>query len=167
MKEIRRLDKSNQQDFINFNRIIRENLVNPKWFMPFSEENMIHTFDDGNTLVVYGVFVDGVLAAISLFDTNYQEFKELSLACNLSPDKKGAELGGSMVLPQYRGQNLMLDVNTKLISVAKEMGIDYFVATVHPDNIASNRSVQKLGMQLKTTITRTGGYLRNVYLMEL
>ena len=166
MKEVRRLTKNNQQDFINFNRIIRENLANPKWFMPFSEENMTHTFDEGNTLVVYGVFVDGVLAAISLFDTNYEEFKELSLAVNVSPKKKGAELGGSMVLPEYRGQNLMLDVNNALLNVAKEMGIDYFVATVHPDNIASNRSVQKMGMQLKTTITRTGGYERNVYLLE-
>jgi RimJ/RimL family protein N-acetyltransferase len=166
VKEVKRLDKSNQQDFINFNRIIRQNLANPKWFMPFSEENMTHTFDEGNTLVVYGVFVDGVLAAISLFDHNYYEFKELSIAVGVSPDKKGAELGGSMVLPEFRGQNLMLDINTKLISVAKEMGIDYFVATVHPDNIASNRSVQKMGMQLKTTITRTGGYERNVYVLE-
>ena len=61
MKEIRRLDKSNQQDFIDFNRIIRQNIQNPSWFMPFSEENMTHTFDEGNTLVVYGVFVDECL----------------------------------------------------------------------------------------------------------
>ena len=166
MKEIRRLDKSNQSDFVNFNRIIRNNLQNPLWFMPFSEENMKHTFDEGNTLVVYGAFVDNVLGAISLFDTNQEEFKELSLIAGVSPDKKGAELGGSMVLPDFRGQNLMLDVNNKLIEVAKEMGIQYFVATAHPDNVASNRSLQKLGMQLKTTITRTGGYLRNVYLLE-
>ena len=166
MKEVKRLGKEHQQDFINFNRIIRQNLANPKWFMPFSEENMTHTFDEGNTLVVYGVFVDGVLAAISLFDTNFEEFKELSLAVGIDLNKKGAELGGSMVLPQYRGQNLMLDINNKLVEVAKEMGIDYFVATVHPDNVASNRSVQKMGMQLKNTITRTGGYERNVYLLE-
>lgn len=166
MKEIKKLNKTNQNDFINFNRIIRNNLQNPAWFMPFSEENMLHTFDEGNTLVVYGAFVDNVLGAISLFDTNVDEFKELSLIAGVSPDKKGAELGGSMVLPDFRGQNLMLDVNNKLIEVAKEMGIEYFVATAHPDNVASNRSLQKLGMQLKTTITRTGGYLRNVYLLE-
>lgn len=166
MKIIKKLDKSNQQDFINFNRIIRSNIQNPSWFMPFSEENMTQTFDEGNTLVVYGAFVDECLACISLFDTNKEEFSELSKAVGVSPNKKGAELGGSMVLPDYRGQNLMLDVNLKLIEVAKSMGIDYFVATVHPDNIASNRSVQKLGMQLKTTITRAGGYLRNVYLLE-
>ena len=166
MKEVRRLDKSNQQDFIEFNRIIRANLSNPEWFMPFSEENMRHTFDKDSTLVVYGAFVDGVLAAISLFDTNEEEFKELSVVANVGLDKKGAELGGSMVLPQYRGQNLMLDINNELVSVAKEMGLNYFVATVHPDNVASNRSVQKMGMEKKAVVTRTGGYLRNVYLLE-
>ena len=166
MKEIKKLNKTNQNDFINFNRIIRNNLQTPAWFMPFSEENMQHTFDEGNTLVVYGAFVDGNLGAISLFDTNFEEFKELSIIAGVSPNKKGAELGGSMVLPDYRGQNLMLDVNLKLIEVAKQMGIEYFVATAHPDNVASNRSLQKLGMQLKTTVTRSGGYLRNVYILE-
>ena len=166
MKEIKRLNKNNQQDFINFNRIIRANLQNPSWFMPFSEENTKHTFDEGNTLVVYGAFIDGELGAISLFDTNFEEFKELAQILGVNPSKKGAELGGSMVLPQFRGQHLMLDVNLKLIEVAKEMGINYFVATAHPDNLASNRSLEKLGMQLKTTVTRAGGYLRNVYLLE-
>ncbi len=167
MKEIKRLDKSNQQDFINFNKIIRENLTNKEWFIPFSEENLKNTFSEDSSLVVYGAFIDGVLACISLYDTNFDEFSELTKASNISFSLKGAELGGSMVLPDYRGQNLMYDVNLKLIEVAKENGIEYLVATVHPDNIASNRSVLKLGMQKTATIVRTGGYLRNVYLLEL
>ena len=166
MEEIKRLDQTNQQDFINFNNIIRSNLTNQAWFMPFSEENAKNTFSPQSTLVVYGIFVDGVLAAISLFDTCKEEYFELAKACNVPDDKKGAELGGSMVLPQYRGRNLMLKVNQKLVEVAKEMGFDYFVATVHPDNKASHHSVTKLGMKQITTITRTGGYLRNVYLLE-
>ena len=98
---------------------------------------------------------------------NFDEFRELSVASGISLERKGAELGGSMVLPDYRGQNLMYDVNKKLLEVAKENGIEYLVATVHPENIASNRSVLKLGMQKTATIVRTGGYLRNVYFLEL
>jgi RimJ/RimL family protein N-acetyltransferase len=133
--------------------------------MPFSEENLQNTFAEGSSLVIYGAFIDGTLGAVSLFDTNQEEFKELAKVCGVSTDK-GAELGGSMVLPDFRGQNLMLDINLKLIEVAKRMGLKYFVATVHPDNIASNSSVKKLGMQYVTTITRTGGYLRNVYILK-
>lgn len=168
MIEIKRLDKNNQQDFIEFNRVIADNLQNSKWFIPFSQENLLHTFDEGSSLVVYGAFVDGVLACISLFDMNWAEFEEVALAVGETiKQKKGAELGGCMVLPSFRGKNLMLEVNKALISVAKEMGIEYFVATAHPDNVASNRSLQKLGMEQKKTIIRCGEYLRNVYFLEI
>lgn len=167
MIEIKRLDKSNQQDFIEFNRVIANNLQNPKWFIPFSQENLLHTFDEGSSLVVYGAFVGGVLACISLFDTNWAEFEEVALAIGIDKKRKGAELGGCMVLPSFRGKNLMFEVNKALISVAKEMGIEYFVATAHPDNVASNRSLQKLGMEQKKTIIRCGEYLRNVYFLEI
>lgn len=167
MIEIKRLDKNNQQDFIEFNRVIADNLQNSKWFIPFSQENLLHTFDEGSSLVVYGAFVDGVLACISLFDMNWAEFEEVALAVGVDKKRKGAELGGCMVLPTFRGKNLMFEVNKALISVAKEMGIEYFVATAHPDNVASNRSLQKLGMEQKKTIIRCGEYLRNVYFLEL
>ncbi|MBE7061153.1 MAG: GNAT family N-acetyltransferase [Clostridiales bacterium] len=167
MIEIKRLDKNNQQDFIEFNRVIADNLQNSKWFIPFSQENLLHTFDEGSSLVVYGAFVDGVLACISLFDMNWAEFEEVALAVGVDKKRKGAELGGCMVKPTFRGKNLMFEVNKALISVAKDMGIEYFVATAHPDNVASNRSLQKLGMEQKKTIIRCGEYLRNVYFLEL
>lgn len=165
MKEIKRLTSIDHQDFININKAIRENIANPDWFMPFSEEDLQNTFDSDSTLVIYGAFIDNTLGAVSLFDTDKNEFCELANACGVSADK-GAELGGSMVLPSFRGQNLMYEINAKLIEVAKEMGLEYFVATVHPDNIASNSSVKKLGMKYVTTITRAGGYLRNVYILK-
>lgn len=167
MIEIKRLDKNNQQNFIEFNRVIADNLQNSKWFIPFSQENLLHTFDEGSSLVVYGAFVDGVLACISLFDMNWAEYEEVALAVGVDKQKKGAELGGCMVLPSFRGKNLMLEVNKELKTVAKKMGIEYFVATAHPDNVASNRSLQKLGMEQKKTIIRCGEYLRNVYFLEL
>ena len=166
MKEIKRLDKTHHEAFKRINIETRKTLVNPSWFMPFSEENVEKLFDEGSTLVVYGCFIDGELAGISLFDFNEEEFAEMSKLLGVD-DKKGAELGGSMVLPAFRGQHIMYDINQALIKEAKEMGIDYFVATAHPDNIASNSSLKKLGMEYKTTITRANGYLRNVYLLKL
>ena len=166
MKEIKRLDKTHHEAFKHINIETRKTLVNPSWFMPFSEENVEKLFEEGSTLVVYGCFIDGELAGISLFDFNEEEFAEMSKLLGVD-DKKGAELGGSMVLPAFRGQHIMYDINQALIKEAKEMEIDYFVATAHPDNIASNSSLKKLGMEYKTTITRVNGYLRNVYLLKL
>ena len=166
MKEIKRLDKSHHEAFKRINIETRKTLVNPSWFMPFSEENVEKLFDERSTLVVYGCFIDGELAGVSLFDFNQAEFAELAEKLGVAT-KKGAELGGSMVYPAFRGQNVMYDINQALIKKAKEMNIEYFVATAHPDNIASNSSLKKLGMEYQTTITRGNGYLRNVYLLNL
>ncbi|MBE5733561.1 MAG: GNAT family N-acetyltransferase [Clostridiales bacterium] len=166
MIEIKRLSKEHHQQFKLINAKIRKALVNQKWFMPFSEENINNMFNEGSTLVVFGAFIDGDLGAVSLFDANNDEFAEMAKTVGYC-EKIGAELGGSMVLPEYRGKNLMLEINYALINEARKMGIEYFIATAHPDNVASNNSLKKLGMTYKTTLIRDGGYERNVYILDL
>ena len=61
----------------------------------------------------------------------------------------------------------MREINSVIMSEAKNQGFVYLVATAHPDNIASNTSLSKLGLSYKKTVVRTGGYLRNVYGKEL
>ena len=61
----------------------------------------------------------------------------------------------------------MHKVNSKLIEIAKKKGFEYLVATAHPDNVASNKSLAKLGMECKAQIIRAGKYLRNVYMIKL
>ncbi len=164
MVEIKRLDKSHHKAFKDINAIIMQNLTNSSWFMPFSEENLENAFDEKSSLTIYGAFVDGVLAGVSLIDTNKDEFNELAVKLGVQ-NLNGAELGGSMVLPEYRGKNLMNKINAELIDYAKKVGLDYLVATAHPDNIASNSSLKKLGMENKLKVIRTGGYERNVYVL--
>ena len=61
----------------------------------------------------------------------------------------------------------MYNINVKVVEKAREMGFKRLVATVHPDNVASRTSAEKLGFVKKAVIQRQGKYLRNVYLMEL
>ncbi len=166
MKEIRRLDKAGLAAYKKLNTAVLETLPDAAWFIPFSAETIEGMFDPGSTLTVYGCFMDGALAAVSMLDTDWEEMAEVAEAAGMPKKKKGAELGGSMVLPAYRGQGLMLEINQTLMNAAKEMGIDYLVATAHPDNIASNTSLRKMGMIHKGVINRQGHYMRNVYLLE-
>ncbi len=165
MIEIVPLTKANHEDFIRINRIVRKTLTNSSWFMPFSEENLAKVFDDGSTLTVYGAVEDGKVVALSLFDSDEGEWGEIADALKISG--KIVELGGSMVLPEARGRNLMYEINFALLDRARQDKFDYVVATAHPDNLASNRSLQKLGMECKAKIIRAGKYLRNVYMIKL
>ena len=103
------------------------------------------------------------ISGLILTETFYGEIRDvLGLQ-----GKKIAEVGGSMVLPEYRGQNLMLKINKMLVELAREQGYEHLVATVHPDNVASRTSAETLGFVKKDCIMRKGRFLRNVYQMDL
>ena len=63
--------------------------------------------------------------------------------------------------------NFMLRINEKLLDRAKDLGIEYLVATAHPENVASNKSLGKLGMECKGQFMRYGKYLRNYLVMKI
>ncbi len=167
MKEYRRLNENDIEIFYNINQEIAQYITCKEWFSPFSIDSVKRMLGKESTHVVYGCFVDGELAGVSLFDYDKEQCRWLSTAVNARPQKWGAEVGGSIVLPKFRGQNIMFEINDLLIKEAKKMGVDYFVATAHPDNIASNSSLKKLGLEYKTLITKSNGSLRNVYYMDL
>ena len=54
-----------------------------------------------------------------------------------------------------------------LVKEAKHRGFEYLIATAAPENIASNKSLLKLGMKCVCQINRYGKYLRNCYMMKI
>ena len=76
-----------------------------------------------------------------------------------------AEVGRCMVHPDFRGHNLMCELNKRLCSIARNRGIDTILAVAHPDNVASNSSFRRLGAELKATATVFGSYQRNMYIL--
>ncbi len=167
MKEYRRLNKTDIQAFYNINQEIAKYITCAEWFNPFSMETVSFMLGENSTHVVYGCFVDGELAGVSLFDYDKEQCAWLSKVVGADPAKCGAEVGGSIVLPKFRGQNIMFEINDILIKEAKKMGVDYFVATAHPDNVASNSSLKKLGLQFKALTKNHKNSPRNAYYMDL
>lgn len=166
MIQIRELNSADLPAVRYVTDTVRSALVNETWFIPMSEEIMDAMFSEVSTLTVYGAFNGDTLAAVALIDTDPDEMADLTTAMKL-PGDTGGELGACVVLPEYRGKNLMYLVCEKLVAAAKDMGLSYLVASAHPDNIASNHSLKKLGMEHRTTLTRSGIYLRNAYCLVL
>ena len=161
---IRQLTIQDKQLFNEFNKKILDVITNSEWFIPFSPDDNQVLMPDPDLFL--GQFDGDKLVAISgliLTETFYGEIRDvLGLQ-----GKKIAEVGGSMVLPEYRGQNIMLKLNKMLVQIAKDQGFEYLVATVHPDNVASRTSAETLGFIKKDCILRKGRFLRNVYQMDL
>lgn len=163
--EIIRLTREHHADFLSINQAVLSTLENTAWFIPFSEESLADAFTDKSRLTVYGAIDQGRLVGVSTLDEDEGEWSELTDSLGVSG--RCAEIGGSMVLPEVRGQGLMHRLNTALIEVARQKGIEILLATAHPDNLASNKSLKSIGMEQKATIVRSGKYPRNVYMMRI
>ncbi len=139
-------------------------LENPDFLIPYTEQEAKEVLSDPKQAVL-GLFEGGKLicsgAAERDLDAFDGEWEQMGI------DKaKTVELGESMTLPDYRGNGLMLRVNTLLCNWAKESGYEYAIATAHPNNAASNRSLQKLGMVPYRQFTRNS-LPRNIYIKKL
>jgi RimJ/RimL family protein N-acetyltransferase len=134
-----------------------------EWWVPISKKSR-SMFLDGKSAILIGAFNDKneLVAASGLF------FFELLSDTNVSTlNNELAEIGRGMVLPEYRGDNLMLKLNRELIDKARELGKRSLVATSHPDNKASCRSLEQLGFTKKCLVKKWNNYSRNYYTYDI
>ena len=144
---------------------IVRSLIAPDFLIPMTEEEYDDTYNDTNSDIVYGIFDEDRLVATSslLHDVRaYAGEPELQELMN----HPCIEIGESMVLPSYRGHGFMFQLNQLIKAEARRQGIEFMLATAHPDNIASNASLQHLGYRIIKEFTRAG-FRRNLLLLDL
>lgn len=113
-----------------------------------------------------GAYIDGKLVGIAQLYVKQEMLEEFKQAMNIA-DKKVAEIGGNPILSEARGKGIMFSMIQKQLEDAPCMGFDYVIAMAHPDNIASIKSLKKLGMDYVNTCTVANGHLRETYWIEL
>lgn len=165
---IRELVMSDEDSLSTLIEKIESALINKEFWLPINDTSRTHFLDKKWTRF-YGAFENGELIGASALFLNHHEFGEsLSQLDEVTtmPDEV-AEIGRAMVLPIYRGKNLLLDINRHVVEEAVRLEKKYLIATIHPDNIPSRKSFEKLGMQKRLTYTKSCGYVRDIYLMKL
>ena len=141
------------------------NLPREDFLLPMTASEYDDAFAEGAGDVILGLFDGDRLIATSalLHDTRaYIQQWEVREAMM----HRCAEIGECMVLPAYRGKSLMLKLNQLLLQEAQALGIENLLATAHPENEASNNSLQRFGFRRVKTFTRSG-VLRNLYVMKV
>jgi RimJ/RimL family protein N-acetyltransferase len=158
MIDTRVLTESDAAALDDLIEVIESNLEHKEWWFPITKKSR-SLFFDGKSAVLMGAFYGNKLVAASgMF------FYEVLSETNVSTlSDELAEIGRCMVLPKYRGDNLMLKLNRELVAKARELGKKGLVATAHPDNIASCRSLETLGFTKKCLVKKWNNYSRNYY----
>lgn len=165
MLKLKRLELNDKIKLEELIKQIENNLENERFWLPINIESREHFFDDEWTYFL-GIFdKDKLIAAVGLF-FNENEYGETKKILQLQ-GYKIAEIGRAMVAPGYRGKGLMIKIMKQLIDHAKKQGYQYLVATVHPQNTASQKSVIALGMNKKDSYVKPGGFKRDIFLLKL
>jgi len=161
-KEIGPQDKKQVKDLIN---TVLDNLERPEFFISYSEWELDNLFNK-DYAPPYGAYDGNKLVGMGQLYVNQDLLKEYKEIFNIT-DKKVAELGGALVLPEYRKRGIMTTLMNILTDLAKDIGFDYVISMAHPDNIGSNKALKNVGLKYVKTVTENNGYLRDLYIMEL
>ena len=163
--EIRQLTQNDSEAFFELIDITVNSLENPEFWLPIKDEVRTHFFDKSWT-VLFGAF-DGpaLVGAVGLF-LNESEYRE-SLSYLSRPYENPAKVDRLMIHPDYRGRGVSDELMKALIDEARRLKRQNLLATIHTQNTAAKKAMEKIGMELMCFYRNRDGYLRNVFVMTI
>lgn len=159
------LTLKDKENYLKLYDSVVATLEHPEWLTHINQKERKTIFTN-NDIYMFACEMDNRLVGASGFFLDYSGIENIVEFVKLK-NVKIAEIGASIVIPQYRGKNIMLNINKFAVQKAKEIGLEYLIASVHPDNLPSNNSLRALGMEFKGTTFRNGKLLRNIYLLKI
>ena len=162
----KKIEKDDKEQLLNLIDVVLKGLTNPDFFIPYAQWELDNIFDEVNYACLHGAYDGNKLVAMGQLYVSQNMLAELKKELGLN-EYKVCELGGNLVLPEYRRQGIATNLELLNLNLAKDSGFDYIVATVHPDNINSRKAIEKIKMDFIKETTLSNGFLRRLYLKKL
>lgn len=151
-------------------RQVWEELPHKDWFAIDEPGYLSHILSLKSTLVFEACTSEGQLAAVCVLVKPETEEENLSPYAHLPRWEwhRVMHVDIAATLPAYRGHSLQ----SRLMAHAegflrRKQDATYLMATVHPNNLPSRRSMEKLGYTCVAQTTLYGGLPRCIYWKEL
>lgn len=161
-KEINKEDEKQLRDLI---KIVLDGLENPQFFIPYEKWELEQIFDKSYA-PLHGAYDGEKLVGMAQLYVKEDFLKEYKEILGLQSFRV-CELGGNLVLPEYRGKGIMYALIKLQAELAKDMGFDYVISMAHPENLGSKKSLMKLGLEYVKTTKVNNGFLRDIFMMKL
>lgn len=123
-------------------------------------------FDEVNYAPLYGAYDGEKLVGMAQLYVSQDMLADFKEELGLTKFKV-CELGGNLVLPEYRGNGITTKLQTMELQLAKDLGFDYIISMAHPDNIGSCKTLEKVGLEFVKETTLSNGFLRKLYMLKL
>ena len=141
-------------------------LPNQEYFIPYEEWEYEAMFDEKNYAPLYGAYDGDKLVGMAQLYVSQDMLKDFKKEFGLT-EYQVCELGGNLVLPEYRGNGITTKLQTMLFEIAKERDFDYIISMAHPDNIGSCKTLEKVGLDYVKETILSNGFLRKLYMKKL
>ena len=162
-KKIEKKDKDQLFELID---IVLKGLPDQSHFIPYEQWEFDSMFDEVNYAPLYGAYDNDKLVGMAQLYVSQDMLKDFKEEFGLS-DYKVCELGGNLVLPEYRGMGITTKLQKMEVQLAKDLGFDYVISMAHPDNIGSCKTLEKVGLDFVKETTLSNGFLRKLYMKKL
>ena len=162
-KKVQQKDKKQLFELID---TVLDGLENKEYFIPYEQWEMDSMFDEKNYAPLYGAYDGEKLVGMAQLYISQDMLADFKKEFGLE-DYIVCELGGNLVLPEYRGNGITTTLQKIEIELALELGFDYVISMAHPDNIGSQKTLEKVGLNFIKETRLSNGFLRKLYMKKL
>lgn len=138
-------------------------LERQEFYMEDTEEDKSKIFED---TIFYGAYDGDNLVGIAQLYTDQEYLKDMKEVFGLE-EYRVCELGTALVKKEYRNQGIMQNLIKIQIENSEKLNFEYIIATIHPENMPSNRAFEKSGFYVKGQAIFREIYLRNLCVMKI
>lgn len=149
-------------EYIQFRKKVKKQMLNPEWFGDFSKETLLHLLHHHSKIWIY-YLNDEPICSMMFIPADQKSLSKFELDLNF---KEVAEYGPMMVHPQYVGNQLQYQMLECLDKYCSHIGYKYAVSTIHPDNMYSINNLVKDVFEYKHSKNFKRGPL-NVYIKKI
>lgn len=162
----KKIEEKDKEQLFKLIDIVLSGLPDQSHFIPYEQWELDSMFDETNYAPLYGAYDGEKLVGMAQLYVSQDMLDDFKKEFGLT-EYKVCELGGNLVLPEYRGLGITTRLQTMELELAKELGFDYIISMAHPDNIGSCKTLEKVGLDFVRETTLSNGFLRKLYMKKL
>ena len=162
----KKIEEKDKEQLFKLIDIVLSRLENQEFFIPYEEWEFESMFDEENYAPLYGAYYGDKLVGMAQLYVSQDMLADFKKEFGLE-DYTVCELGGNLVLPEYRGNGITTKLQTMELELAKELGFDYIISMAHPNNIRSCKTLERVGLNFVKETKLSNGFLRKLYMLKL
>ena len=162
----KKIEEKDKEQLFKLIDTVLGRLPDPSYFIPYEQWELDSMFDEVNYAPLYGAYDGGKLAGMAQLYVSQDMLDDFKKEFGLT-EYRVCELGGNLVLPEYRGLGITTKLQSMEMELAKKLGFDYIISMAHPDNVASCKTLEKVGLDFVKETTLSNGFLRRLYMKKL